>query len=182
MNEGLISRRYARAIFRYARERGVEELVYDKMKLFEENYTQYPGLQKALLNPVLSAANKELLLSTAIGIEPGETYIRGIRLLIRNHREMYMRTIALMYQRMYREAVGIIRVRITTAVVLPDEVMEKIREMVKRRSKKQVEFTCHIDPAIIGGFILNSGSNQLDASVRKELKRIGAKLTDGVTV
>ena len=34
MNEGLISQRYAKALFRYAKELGVEELVYEKMKLF----------------------------------------------------------------------------------------------------------------------------------------------------
>lgn len=52
MNEGLISQRYAKALFRYAKELGVEELVYEKMKLFLENYEAYPDLQKALLNPV----------------------------------------------------------------------------------------------------------------------------------
>lgn len=46
MNEGLISQRYAKALFRYAKELGVEELVYEKMKLFLENYEAYPDLQK----------------------------------------------------------------------------------------------------------------------------------------
>lgn len=177
MNEGLISRRYARAMFRYAKERGVEELVYEKMKLFEENYVEHPDLQRALLNPVLSAKNKELLLSTAIGIEPGEAYIRGIRLLIRNHREMYMKSIALMYQKMYREAMGIIRVKITTAKPQPEAVLAKIRQMVDKQAKGQVEFMYDTDPDIIGGFILNVGTRQLDASVRKELKEIRTRLS-----
>ena len=54
MNEGLISQRYAKALFRYAKELGVDGMVYEKMQLFLENYTAYPDLQKALLNPVLS--------------------------------------------------------------------------------------------------------------------------------
>ena len=172
MNEGLISQRYAKALFRYAKELGVDGMVYEKMKLFLENYTAYPDLQKALLNPVLSPKDKELLLSTAIGIEPGEAYIRAIRLLIRNHRESYMRTIALIYEDMYRKAHGIILVNITTAKELSAAVIDKIKAMVTERTKFTVEFTTTVNPEIIGGFILRIGSEQLDVSVRRELKQI----------
>ncbi len=172
MNEGLISQRYAKALFRYAKELGVDGMVYEKMQLFLENYKAYPDLQKALLNPVLSPKDKELLLSTAIGIEPGEAYIRAIRLLIRNHRESYMRTIALIYEDMYRKAHGIILVNITTAKELSAAVIDKIKAMVTERTKFTVEFTTTVNPEIIGGFILRIGSEQLDVSVRRELKQI----------
>ena len=99
MDEGLIARRYAKAVFRYAQELNAADAVYEKMKLFEKNYIAHPDLQKALLNPLLSPEDKEMLLSTAIGIEPGEAYIKGIRLLIRNHREMYVRSICLCFRR-----------------------------------------------------------------------------------
>ena len=77
MDEGLIARRYAKAVFRYAQELNAADAVYEKMKLFEKNYIAHPDLQKALLNPLLSPEDKEMLLSTAIGIEPGEAYIKG---------------------------------------------------------------------------------------------------------
>lgn len=176
MNEGLIAQRYARALFRYASESGADGLVYEKMKIFVENYLMHPDLQKALLNPVLSARDKELLLSTAIGIEPGEVYLRGIRLLIRNHREAYMRTIALIYEDMYRKAHGIVQVKIVTAQKLSDEVIAKIEAMVTRHTPGKVEFSCMADPEIIGGFILKIGSRQLDASVRNELRQLKKEL------
>lgn len=176
MDEGLISQRYAKAMFRYARDLGVEGLVYEKMNMFLENYLAHPDLQKALLNPVLSPQDKEMLLSTAIGIEPGEAYLRGIRLLIRNHREMYMRTIALMYQKMYRKANNIIQVNVVTATELASSVMEKIQGVVKSHTDSRVEFLHSTDPSIIGGFILKVGSEQLDASVRRELKLVRLNL------
>ena len=67
MDEGLIARRYAKAVFRYAQELNAADAVYEKMKLFEKNYIAHPDLQKALLNPLLSPEDKEMLLSTAIG-------------------------------------------------------------------------------------------------------------------
>ena len=164
MDEGLIARRYAKAVFRYAQELNAADAVYEKMKLFEKNYIAHPDLQKALLNPLLSSEDKEMLLSTAIGIEPGEAYIKGIRLLIRNHREMYVRSICLMFQKIYRAANGIME--------LSDETMDKIKEFVRRHTDKTIEFVHKVDPSIIGGFILQIGSRQLDASLMKELKEM----------
>lgn len=172
MDEGLIARRYAKAVFRYAQGLNAADAVYEKMKLFEKNYIAHPDLQKALLNPLLSPEDKEMLLSTAIGIEPGEAYIKGIRLLIRNHREMYVRSICLMFQKIYRAANGIIRVKIITAMELSDETMDKIKEFVRRHTDKTIEFVHKVDPSIIGGFILQIGSRQLDASLMKELKEM----------
>lgn len=172
MDEGLISERYAKAILRYATELGVADVVYDKMKLYVENYLTHPDLQKALLNPLLSPQDKEMLLSSAIGIDPGEAYIRGIRLLIHNHREMYMRTIALIYQKLYRKANGITEAKIITAVQLGDDDLEKIRQQAQRLTNDRIEFSYAVDPELIGGFILQLGPKQLDMSVRKELKTI----------
>ena len=126
------------------------------MKTFEQNYISHPDLHKALLNPILSPRDKEQLLTIAIGIEPGTLYLRGIRLLIKNHREMYIRSICLMYQKLYRKVYQIGRIKIITAVAL-----------------KQVE---KVDPAIIGGFVLRVNSMQLDYSVGGELKKIAKQL------
>lgn len=176
MNEGLIARRYATALLKVAQENGVAEEVYEKMKLFEQNYIAYPDLHKALLNPVLSASDKELLLSTAIGIEPGDFYIRGVRLLIKNHREMYIRSICLMYQRLYRKAYQIGRVEIITASQLDDRAVDRIKKLVTDKTSNTVEFVERIDPSIIGGFILRVNSRQLDRSLSRGLREFKMEL------
>lgn len=175
MNEGLIARRYATALLKFAQERGAAEAVYEKMKLFEQNYIAHPDLHKALLNPVLSQRDKELLLSTAVDIEPGDIYIRGIRLLLKNHREMYVRSICLMYQQIYRKTYHIARVTVITAVELEDSLLTRIKALVGRTTSDKVEFQHRIDPSVIGGFVLRVDSVQLDSSIRKELKDLRLK-------
>ena len=39
-----------------------------------------------------------------------------------------------------------------------------------------MEYGTRVDPDLIGGFTVNIGSEQLDASVRNELKQLGIKL------
>ena len=90
---------------------------------------------------------------------------------------MYVRQICLMFQKLYREAYGIIRVKITTAVELSKEALEQIEDYVKRRyASKMIEFVHKVDSTIIGGFVLQIGTEQLDASLMKELKEIGVGL------
>lgn len=172
MNEGLIARRYALALLRVAQKHHAAEEIYQKMKLFEQNFISHPDLQKALMNPVLSPKDKEQLLTTAIDIDPGNFYVRGIRLVIKNHREKYLRSICLMYQKLYRKIYQIDRVRIITATELDKGVVERIKKLVTDRTSKQVEFVRQVDPSIIGGFILRVNSMQLDQSVSGELRKI----------
>lgn len=176
MNEGLIARRYALAMLKLAMKQQAAGEVYGKMKLFEQNYVSHPALQQALRSPVVSAQEKEKLLITAIGMNPGDLYIRGIRLLIRNHREMYIRWIGLMYQKLYRKTFHIGQVTIITAVKPEDEVLERIKRLITDRTSRQIEFTERVDPSIIGGFILRVNSTQLDASVKGELKKVAKGL------
>ncbi len=176
MNEGLIARRYALAMLKVARRFDAAGEVYQKMKIFEQNYISHPDLHKALMNPVLSPQDKEQLLTTAIGIDPGKLYIRGIRLLIRNHREMYIRSICLMYQKLYRKAYHIGQVKIITAMPLEEPVLDRIKKLVTDRTSREIEFVERIDPSIIGGFILRVNSMQLDMSISGELKKVKKQL------
>ena len=127
-------------MLKVAQAHGAAGEVYEKMKLFEQNYVSHPDLQKALTNPVLSPKDKENLLTTAIGIEPGIFYIRGIRLLIHNHREMYIRQIGLMYQRLYRQAYHIGRVKIILSTQLSVEAIDRIKKLVTDRTSNTIEF------------------------------------------
>ena len=176
MNEGLVSRRYAKALLKYAQDRGVAGQMYEQMKVLEENFVSHPDLEKSLQNPVLSGQDKESLLSAAAGTAAGEEYLRFIRLVIKNRRESFMRSIGLMYQKLYRELNHISLVEITTAVPVGGEVLDKIKQLVSRQTRQTVEYTYRTDPSIIGGFVLKIDSMQLDASVDKELKLLRLKL------
>lgn len=174
MNEGLIARRYALAMLKVAEKQKAAEELYELMKQFEQNYVAHPDLRKALGSPVLSPLDKENLLTTAIGLEnPGDLFLRGIRLVIANHREMYIRLIALMYQKLYRKAYRIGQVKVISAVKLDDLTMERVKKLAMGHGEyERYEFIEVIEPALIGGFILQIGSQQLDFSVGGELHRL----------
>lgn len=176
MNEGLIPSRYAKALYKYAQEHGVATPIYEEMKRLDGSFAAHPALAKALGNPALSQADKVRVLSSAFGEKPDDYLLRFVRLVIKNRREMFARAIALAYQDIYRRANDIARVTITTATVLDQKVLDRIGGIMKKQTDKKLEFIYRVDPAIIGGFVLQVDSMQLDASINNELKKLRLKL------
>lgn len=69
MNEGLVPRRYAKALYGFALEKGVQERVYTMMKSLVASFAANEGLQPTLANPYLGVADKTGLLMTAASAE-----------------------------------------------------------------------------------------------------------------
>ena len=59
MDLGIISMRYAKALLRFAEEHKEDKQVYDETAQLAETYLTVPALQQAMLNPVLTDAQKE---------------------------------------------------------------------------------------------------------------------------
>ena len=88
-----------------------------------------------------------------------------------------MREIVLAYGRKYREANGILQVVITTAAVLSDAAMEKIKASVQACFVgKKLEYRTVVDADLIGGFTVKVDSQLLDASMSNELRKLRLKL------
>ena len=175
MDEGLISRRYAKALLKFAQDRGTTDQIYEEVKKFEENFVSHPELQKALLNPVLSAKDKESLLAAAVGVAPGEDYLRFVRLVIHNRREAYIRSIYLMYQELYRELKQIAQVRIITAMELNEEASN-----VSQGQKQLLTIARAIlaDPKIL---ILDEATSSVDTRTEVRIQKAMDNLMKGRT-
>ncbi len=176
MNEGLIPRRYAKALYKYAQEHNCTEEVYINAQSLEAVFASHPDLSKALGNPAISAQEKEQLLTTATGENANDGILRFIHLVILNHRETSFRATMLAYQDIYRQKNDIARVTIVTASELATDIIERIKALLKAKLNKKLEYIYQTDPSLIGGFILRVESMQLDASIQNELKQLRVKL------
>ena len=88
-----------------------------------------------------------------------------------------MQYIANAYITLYREDRHLIDAKLTTAVPVTAETEKKMRQVVEKRAKADVQFTTEVDPSLIGGFILEYDTYRLDASVRNKLRTILTQLT-----
>lgn len=180
MNQGLIPRRYAKALFEFASEKGVDEGLYESMRRLIGAFQVEPALQKAVSNPYVSAADKQNLILAAAAAQGKslEALVDLTKLLERNHRIEFMQGIALAYNAIYREAKKIYSVVITAAAPLQAEELQRIRALVEKHLPEHstAEFLELHNPDLIGGFTVCIDNELLDASVANELKQLRIKL------
>ncbi len=67
MNEGLIPRRYAKALLKFAVERHQDARLYEIMNNLSRGFEMYPSLDSTVANPFIAADQKQQLLVTAAG-------------------------------------------------------------------------------------------------------------------
>lgn len=173
MDNGLIPRRYAKALYKFALEHGSVKAVYDEMKEVTEAFAGNPDLQKTLANPFVSNDDKAALLKAAAGAKVENDYLGFIKLLLENRREDFMYLIALSFRDLYRKENNISQVRITTATALPEAEMAKLRAMVAKAFPAQtLEFSDRVDPELIGGFVVDVDDARMDASISNEIEQL----------
>jgi len=179
MEVGIISKRYAQAIYEYALEKKSENLVYDNMCRLISNFETYPELRKILSNPVLPVSDKASVLNLACGDSLSEVLQDIIRLITNNKRNSCAEYIARFYTEIYRKGKGIISAQVTTVSPISEKARNELEKIVKQHVEcKSVELETFVDKDIIGGFVLEVDSLLLNVSVKKQLTQLRVGLME----
>lgn len=178
MNEGLIPRRYAKALLKFAVEKHQDTRLYELMTSLAHSFEVLPELDSTVANPFIAADKKIGLLTTAAGADKNDSaYLDFLKLLKKNNRLPLTRQIALAYIDDYRKANNIYRVEITSAAPLGAAEEERLKKLIgSHLGGATMEYGSKVDPSLIGGFTVNIGSEKLDASVSNELEQLRLKL------
>ncbi len=177
MDLGVISVRYARALFKSAMQQGIEDQVYSEAQRLSESYTQVADLRSTIDNPMLSKDTKLRLLMIASGGEGlSELMQNFLKLVLKENREAILQFIAISYITLYRKQKNIIRGKLTTATPVTPDIEAKMQKVVEAKTQGTVDFITKVDPDIIGGFILEYDTYKMDASVKSKLRSILSQL------
>lgn len=177
MNDGLIPQRYAKALYKFADENNSTAKVYDEMKEVISSFENNPELQKVVSNPYISKEDKSELLISAAGKDVEEGYRSFVKLILESGREEYAFRMALAYRQIYRKANNISQVEIITATELGEVELSKLRGLVQKSCvNRTLEFKYKVNPALIGGFVINLDSERLDASLSNEIEKLRLNL------
>ncbi len=179
MDLGIISTRYAKALYAYASDIKEEDRLYEEMKTLANSFASFKSLFKVMENPTISPQEKQKLLTVAGGISVSKAFQSMLQLIETNKRETYILSIALMYQQIYRKQKGIVIAKLITTESLSQKEEENVRNLVSKNTDgKKVDLITQIDADLLGGFILKVESKQLDASIRSQLNKIKMKLIE----
>lgn len=180
MDQGLLPRRYAKALYAVGAERSDTAHLYQLMQALGKAFADTPGLAATVANPFVSDADKTSLLTKAVTGSDGKadaTYVDFLKLLEKNKRTALARDIARAYVDLYRQLNAIYRVDICSAAPMGERERARLEDIIaKHIGKGTIEYNYTVDPSLIGGFTVTVNSERLDASVSNQLKQLRLKL------
>jgi len=178
MAESRASSRYVKSLLGLAVEQGALEQVHDDMVLLDRVCEENRAFVLMLKNPIIKHGKKREILQKLFAGKVHSLTMAIFDIITRKNREAILPAIANEFHQAYNVYKNISKATVTTAIPIDDELRSQFESMVKNISKKdKVELKEKVDTEMIGGFILDVGDKQIDASLKNKLKMLKVNLS-----
>ncbi len=174
-----VASRYVKSLLGLAVDRGVVEEVHSDMILFTKTCRENRSFVAMLRSPVIRHENKRAILKKLFSGKVNDLTMAMIDIITRKNREPILPAIAAEFHNAYNVYKGIGKAHLTTTIA-PDKELLQIIETISKKlaDKRTIEMNTTVDSDLIGGFVLNVGDRQIDASVRSKLKKLSIKFEE----
>ena len=170
--------RYVKSLLSLAVEKNALEPVHSDMLMFSRIIEENRQFELMLKNPIIKHEKKRDILEKVFAGRVHPLTMAIFDILTRKNREPLLPAIAKEFHTAYNIHEGIGKAIITSAVPLDAELRTEFENIVKKLSAKdKVELIEKVDKDIIGGFVLNVGDRQVDASIKNKLKALKVKFS-----
>lgn len=176
MREPTIARNYAEALLELATRaedlRGWGEMIDQVADAMESDRRLYVFLE----SPRVSAQRKNEVVQKALGAQLPTNFVRFLRSVISNRRQMLIPVIAQQYHDLVDRVEGRVHASVTVAREADEADRQHVTTHLSRTLGKEVVPHFHVNASILGGVIVRVGDTVLDGSVRRRLAMLRSKM------
>lgn len=170
-----IARPYARAAFEVASAAGAAGSWAEKLA-FAAEVAATSGVAALYGDPrVVPATLASLFLPQ--GEAADSAFAHFIAVLADNHRLRELPEIAALFEQLKRDAEHVLKVHVTSAIPLDDAEAAHLVAALKRRFHNDIQLERSVDPAVLGGAIIDAGETVIDGSLKSRLAKLETALT-----
>lgn len=178
MADSRAASRYVKSLLGLAVEQEALDQVHQDMLLFSKVSEENRAFRLMLQNPVIKHDKKLAILTAIFKGKVHDLTMAFFDIITRKNREPILAGIAKEFHNAYNTYKGIGKATVTTAVPLDASLRTEFEQLVRKYSdQKQVELIEKVDTEMIGGFILNVGDRQIDASIKNKIKTLKLKFS-----
>jgi F-type H+-transporting ATPase subunit delta len=168
---------YAEALLQVAESRQETDTVATQARQLLDLWHNSAQLREAMASPVLEPEAKKAALSALFDGQVTASVQNLLKLLADRQRIAVLDAVLERFLELYRELRQITLAKVSSATPLSDEQQAQLNQKVQALAGTQaVEFELSVDPALIGGFVVNLGSQVIDASLAGQVRRLGLAL------
>ncbi|MBI2258004.1 MAG: ATP synthase F1 subunit delta [Flavobacteriia bacterium] len=168
--------RYAKALLELCIEKNKVDNVSSDLNAFLTAYQSTRDFQLFLDNPIIKA-EKKIDIFKILFPDFCDLTSLFMQLIFKNRREGALAQIAHSFISQLKENQGIIPVTIVSASKLDDKTRQTLTSKLASALKGKLEIEEKINENLIGGFVLQMGDTQYDASISSKLRNLKVSLT-----
>lgn len=165
--------RYATALFALAEENKAIEKVEASLKSLSNALGESDELQALVSSPVLSRdqAGKAIAATAkAMKLDPLTTNTLGV--MAANRRLDQIPALVRGFVGLASSHRGEINAEVTSAHPLDDKQIDALKAQLKKRVGSDVSVSTQVDPSILGGLVVQIGSQMIDNSIKTRLNTL----------
>ncbi len=168
-----LATRYAKSLVDLSIEKGQLEEVFTDMQWLHAVCKSNRDFVNVLRSPIINPDTKKKIVGAVTKGNSGEITTAFTRLLIQKGREEVLPEIIAAFITQYKIHKKIHKIKLTTATPASDELKTAIINHIKETTDMQIiELETEVNEDLIGGFVLQTGDQLVDASVAYDLKTI----------
>lgn len=163
---------HARGLYMLAAEQHREREYLEELKAVAEVLDENPAYVEILCAPSITSIQREKLIDEAFSNSLSEYTLSFLKLLCRKG---YMPLFDKCYdefRKLYLDFSGTVRAKVISAVELTEAERAKVQEKIHILTGHSAMVRYTVDPSILGGIIIETDDQTIDASVRRRLKEI----------
>ncbi len=163
-----IATTYAEALYEAARDGGVVGDVATQLGELRQAVRDVPELSRLLGDPDVDTPTKKRTLGA---LTEGATplVVNFVQVLLDRGRADLIEPIGREFEARVAHEEGRLRVVVRTAIPMPDDLRRDVIGRLERNAGGPIDVEAVVDPAIVGGVVIQTETARVDASVRQRL-------------
>ncbi|MBR5778560.1 MAG: ATP synthase F1 subunit delta [Bacteroidales bacterium] len=175
-----INTNYAKSLFLLATDTEKVDVVYNDMRMVRDVFSENHVLNVVFANPVIKDSKKMAIANDLFGEKVDDLTMLFIRFVVKKHRVVNLKGIALSYMDLYRESNNIVLSELRTAIDVDEETKEIIKQIVGDYTHCNVELNTITDNKMLGGFCVSFDNNLYDARLRTRIAKLRKEFSKNV--
>lgn len=177
MISGSLARRYAKALAEVATEADALESAGAELDRVAALWGAEPAMVGFFSNPgILLRDKKETLATLSQKMQLSPLLHKFLDLLLARDRLPALPSVARIYADLMNKRLGRVQAAVTTAAPLGPDLTETLRHRMGQVLGKAVLLEPRVDPAILGGIVVQVDSTVYDGSLKTQLRQLQAHL------
>lgn len=177
MISGSLAKRYAKALVEVAAEVDTLEPVGAELDLVAALWDAEPAMAALFSNPGVLLRDKTKTLTILVQqLQLSSLLAKFLDLLLARDRLQALPGIARIYKDLMNKRLGRVQAAVTTAAPLGADLMETLRRRMGEALGKTVLVESRVDPAILGGIVVQVNSTVYDGSLKTQLRQLRERL------